>query len=358
MVVARKAKVRPVVVVSVFWMLLDYASQHQNRGCVEDFDIEVTAAFLGIEDEEVSAVLTALQDKGIIIEGRIANWEKRQPKREREDDSAPRVQRHREANRAQSQPSATTVTPSQTSVTPCNAIVTPRNAQRDREIERERERLLPPYPHGGDVVAGESFEDWEEQETDIFCGDVEPLPPPLPRAKRAQISQERREKVIALFQAFRAVRFERPETDPISPAELDRASGAFYSILEAGGTPEQVRQVVDYALRQWPNPKAVTPKTISEHWTALLSDASPRTPALPKPRYLPLPTPLPVRRDGVLHWAPGCGPDARKDAQATPPSPDAPEADGEGAGANTYDARELIASVSRKLSSGSRHVSH
>lgn len=78
LVIARKAKVAPVVVVSTFWMLLDYASQHQDRGTVTGFDVEVAAAFLGVEDEEVAAVLAVMEERGMIADGRLKSWEKRQ----------------------------------------------------------------------------------------------------------------------------------------------------------------------------------------------------------------------------------------------------------------------------------------
>jgi len=132
LVVARKAKVSPALVISTFWMLLDYASQHQDRGSVQGFDIEVAAAFMGVEDEEVQAILTALSERGVIADGRLSNWDKRQPKRE--DDSKERVQRYRNAKKQEeTQPEA--------SVTQRNADVTQRN---DREKEREKEREIIP----------------------------------------------------------------------------------------------------------------------------------------------------------------------------------------------------------------------
>ena len=130
LVIARKAKVEPVVVVGVFWMLLDYASQHSDRGSVAGFDIEVAAAFLGIEEEDALAVVSAFEGKSIIVANKIANWEKRQPKRE--DNSTPRVQRYRNAK--------------STDETQCNADETQSNEvkQQEREIERKKERKTDP----------------------------------------------------------------------------------------------------------------------------------------------------------------------------------------------------------------------
>jgi len=140
LVIARKAKVQPAAVVAVFWSLLDYASQQESRGDIEGFDPESVAAFLGIEDDEIAAIMIAFEDKGITEHGRIANWDKRQPKREREDNSVARVQRHRETR-------STTAN----DVTPCNATVTPCNATDNQETprldkRREEEIIFPLTP--------------------------------------------------------------------------------------------------------------------------------------------------------------------------------------------------------------------
>jgi hypothetical protein len=99
--VARRADVAPGVVVAVVWALFDHASQETPRGGVTHFDIESTADFLGFDDPGcVSRVVDALKDKGIIKDGMISAWEKRQPKRERpEDVSTERVRAFREKKR-------------------------------------------------------------------------------------------------------------------------------------------------------------------------------------------------------------------------------------------------------------------
>jgi hypothetical protein len=115
--VARRAKAPVAVVVATVWALLDDASQNTDRGSIQHFDAEVIAAFLGVEESEVRAVVKALVEKGILSDGgRIANWDKRQPKREREEDfSTDRVRAFRERHE----------TPSPTSETPRNANETP-----------------------------------------------------------------------------------------------------------------------------------------------------------------------------------------------------------------------------------------
>ena len=84
---------RPGVVGYVFWALLDYASQNEDRGSVVGFDAETCADYSGFDEAEIVAVVGALECKGIITNGRLTEWERRQPKRE--DDSTQRVKRHR-----------------------------------------------------------------------------------------------------------------------------------------------------------------------------------------------------------------------------------------------------------------------
>lgn len=129
-IVARKAKVSVGVVVSVWLALLESASQADERGSVMNFDSETVDALYGYEDGTTEAVFDALREKGLICDGRIHNWDKRQPKRERDDDSAARVRRHRELKRLETTDSAN-VDERNASVTPCNASVTPPEKRRE-----------------------------------------------------------------------------------------------------------------------------------------------------------------------------------------------------------------------------------
>lgn len=97
LLIGRKAGVAPGMVSAVFYALMDYASQHEERGTVEGFDTETYAAFTGWGQSDIESVIVALSDKGLICNGKLAAWEKRQPKRE--DNSTARVTRHRETKR-------------------------------------------------------------------------------------------------------------------------------------------------------------------------------------------------------------------------------------------------------------------
>lgn len=139
------------VVVSVWAALLEQASQDEERGSIEGWDPETYDVLYGYEDGTCEAVLKAMTEKGLIVDGCIAAWQKRQPKRERDDLSTERVRRFREKKRQQSEmtPVSHVVTEDET---PCNAMKrheTPCNATRT-EKRREENIYTPPLPpHGG-----------------------------------------------------------------------------------------------------------------------------------------------------------------------------------------------------------------
>ena len=145
--IARRASVRPGDVWAVVSVLMDRASQAEDRGSVAGFDAEITADALGFDVDEVQRVVDALADKGVIVNGRLAAWEKYQPKRERPQDvSTERVKAFRERERRE---------------TPCNATElteTPREEERrgDREensTQREVTGLDTPAALSGDERA-------------------------------------------------------------------------------------------------------------------------------------------------------------------------------------------------------------
>lgn len=96
-VIAAKSGVKVGVVSAIAWALMDYASQHAERGTVDGFDVEAYAVYSGFSEDEVTAVIKAMNDKAVIVNGKLSNWEKRQPKRE--DDSRERVSHFRDMKR-------------------------------------------------------------------------------------------------------------------------------------------------------------------------------------------------------------------------------------------------------------------
>lgn len=116
-VIARKSGQPIPAVLAVWAMVLESASQSTERGELSGWDNEDTAAALDMDAEEVAAIIDAMRGK--VLDGnRLTGWEKRQPKRERDqpDNSAERVRAHREKKR-QDDTNATT----SDHVTPCNA---------------------------------------------------------------------------------------------------------------------------------------------------------------------------------------------------------------------------------------------
>lgn len=103
-------------IVSVWAWLLERA--RQTDGDLGELDAEEIAVTYGYEPEGVEAILRTLSDKGLIEEGSIRNWRKRQPRRE--DDSRERVKAWRE-KKAEKAVTATLDEPRNAVVTHCNA---------------------------------------------------------------------------------------------------------------------------------------------------------------------------------------------------------------------------------------------
>jgi DnaD/phage-associated family protein len=123
-VIAARAGVKPGTVSAIAWALMDYASQHEPRGTVSEFDTEVYAVYSGFPQAEIDAVIQAMNDKGVIVKGMLANWAKRQPKRE-DETSTQRVRDWREMKRSETQ---------------CNAVF----AQEERREDKDKEEKEPP----------------------------------------------------------------------------------------------------------------------------------------------------------------------------------------------------------------------
>ena len=96
-VIARRSKQNMASVIAVWAMLLERAGQADERGEVEGFDCEGADIVLGLEDGAACSILQAMQDKGLIANGCITNWDKRQRREEPEAvKERKRLQRERE----------------------------------------------------------------------------------------------------------------------------------------------------------------------------------------------------------------------------------------------------------------------
>jgi hypothetical protein len=147
--IASRAGTTVANVIAVWAALLEAASQAEDRGSVHlsDDDCEDLDAALGMPADTTGAVIAELSARDLIgDDNRLTAWDRRQPKREREDNSAERVRKYRERLRSSGEASEQQETPSgtdETGVTPCNAAVTtetPRGEERrGEETDQEQE---------------------------------------------------------------------------------------------------------------------------------------------------------------------------------------------------------------------------
>lgn len=139
--IARQSSATVAEVIAVWACILEEASKSERRGVVGQVDCEAMDCALGMPDGRTGAILSAMYARGILADGGlVVSWEKRQPKRERDDSSAERVREFRRRQAEQNQ----SVTDSESNVTPCNANetqVAPREEERREEENRKDQKL-------------------------------------------------------------------------------------------------------------------------------------------------------------------------------------------------------------------------
>lgn len=112
--VARRSKSSVAEVIAVWASLLEAASMSEKRGAAGAPDFEALDCALGLEDGKTARIVDAMHARDL-LEGeacQITAWEKRQPKREREDDNAADRKRAQRARDAAADGVTTDVTPS------------------------------------------------------------------------------------------------------------------------------------------------------------------------------------------------------------------------------------------------------
>ena len=131
--IARKSGASLPDVLAVWAYILEQASQASERGSFGEIDAEALDTLFGFPSTETRTadILKAMDDRGLTKENRIVSWEKRQPKREREDNTNASRQRTFKAKQNQ--------------VTPSNATVTPDNTK--KSLEESREEKIPSTSH-------------------------------------------------------------------------------------------------------------------------------------------------------------------------------------------------------------------
>lgn len=131
-VVAKKAGVRVSDVLAVWVFVLEAASADADRGTIGQIDFEAVELLLGLEEGQCGRILDAMTQRGLIEGSRIASWDKRQPKRERDtDNSVDRTRAYRE--RLKQQGDAV-----QNHVTPCDATERQKNARGEESREEKK----------------------------------------------------------------------------------------------------------------------------------------------------------------------------------------------------------------------------
>jgi hypothetical protein len=101
--IAKKAGVPMAQVIAIWGHLLEAASMSEDRGNPGVPDFESMDFYLEVEEGVAQRVYGLMQDKALISKetGRLVAWERRQPKREREDEGgAERKRRQRERETA------------------------------------------------------------------------------------------------------------------------------------------------------------------------------------------------------------------------------------------------------------------
>lgn len=127
-VIALKAGTSIPVVIAIWAAILENASASEKRGTLTNWNPEDIAACFDVTVETVVTVCNAMQQK-VLSGDTLAAWEKRNPKRERTDDSTERVQRFRDRKRH---------------VTPSNAMKRPDKIREDKRRVEDKEEKNPP----------------------------------------------------------------------------------------------------------------------------------------------------------------------------------------------------------------------
>lgn len=148
--VARKSKQALASVIAVWAFVLEQASASEDRGAFGSIDCEAIDCLLGLDDGATADILAAMGERGLVADGAVSAWDKRQPKRERIDKgSSERSRAFRERQRQSAEEAD-----AQRHATPENTDATPRNATQLQETPREEESReekssTPPTPPAG-----------------------------------------------------------------------------------------------------------------------------------------------------------------------------------------------------------------
>lgn len=141
--IAKKSGASLPDVLAVWAYVLEQASANETRGNHGEIDSEAVDCMFGFDDGQTEAILNVMQSRGLLIDGRVSSWDKRQPKRERDtDNSAERTRAYRERQRQQGDAD--------------QIDVTPRDAKERQKNARGEERRVNTSPDGDGDETGVS----------------------------------------------------------------------------------------------------------------------------------------------------------------------------------------------------------
>ena len=142
--VARKSKQALASVIAVWAFVLEQASASEDRGAFGTIDCEAIDCLLGLEDGATAAILAAMGERGLVDGGAVSAWEKRQPKRERTDNTnteRSRAHRGRQRQAQQDGDKQHHATPEIDDATPCNATQHQKKPRGEESREEDKEAI-------------------------------------------------------------------------------------------------------------------------------------------------------------------------------------------------------------------------
>jgi hypothetical protein len=160
--VARKAGVRLPDVLAVWAFVLEKASASDERGNFGVVDFEAVDCLFGLDDGQTALILEQMGVRGLVQEGRIVAWEKRQPKRERDDPGATDRKRHQRARDATSANQDTPLAADESHVTPCHATSHQKTPREEKRREENTKSNTPPLSPPGGGASSPQFSETDQ----------------------------------------------------------------------------------------------------------------------------------------------------------------------------------------------------
>lgn len=138
--IANKAGARPCEMTAFWLCLLEHASQQKPRGSVESIDLELIAFSQGIDAETLHRLYKGLEEKRVIVDGRIVSWDEYQYAHDPTAAERKRRQRKNDKSAVPDDTSTDHGLERHDAVTPCHDAVTECHApDRDTDSEQKAE---------------------------------------------------------------------------------------------------------------------------------------------------------------------------------------------------------------------------